>query len=57
MCGVEFGRSTHHGYFRIGSVVVGEGKADFSADNANDLVNPGEAYWKWKTVEDHVRSL
>ncbi|KAI0373207.1 NAD-P-binding protein [Pilatotrama ljubarskyi] len=39
------------------SVVLGEGKADFSSDNANGLVNPGEAFWKWKTVEDYIREL
>ncbi|KAI0333181.1 NAD-P-binding protein [Cubamyces sp. BRFM 1775] len=44
-------------FFDYLNVVVGEGKADFSSGNANDLVNPGETYWKWKTVEDHVRSL
>ncbi|KAH9890549.1 NAD-P-binding protein [Cubamyces lactineus] len=44
-------------FFDYLNVVVGEGKADFSLANANDLVNPGETYWKWKTVEDHVRGL
>ncbi|CDO71863.1 hypothetical protein BN946_scf184940.g10 [Trametes cinnabarina] len=38
-------------------VVIGEGKADFSTTNANALVNPGEAFWKWTTVEEYVRAL
>ncbi|KAI0668414.1 hypothetical protein C8Q78DRAFT_1047045 [Trametes maxima] len=38
-------------------VVTGEGRADFSSDNANELVNPAEAFWKWKTVEAHVCEL
>ncbi|KAI0690293.1 hypothetical protein C8T65DRAFT_745886 [Cerioporus squamosus] len=31
------------------------GKMDFSRENANELVNPGESLWKWKTVEDQLR--
>ncbi|KAI0324899.1 NAD(P)-binding protein [Cubamyces sp. BRFM 1775] len=38
-------------------LVIAEGKGDFSSDNANSLVNPGESFWKWKTVEEHVRGL
>ena len=38
-------------------VLMGEGKMDFSKDNLNELVNPGESLWKWKTVEDHLRAL
>ncbi|KAI0831640.1 NAD-P-binding protein [Trametes gibbosa] len=37
-------------------VSIGEGKADFTSDNANALVNPGETFWKWRTLEDHVRA-
>ncbi|RPD55653.1 hypothetical protein L227DRAFT_509682, partial [Lentinus tigrinus ALCF2SS1-6] len=37
-------------------VLIGEGKLDFS-DNSNELVNPGESLWKWKTVEDQLRGL
>lgn len=37
-------------------VAVGEGKLDFSSDNDNELVNPKNSLWKWKTVEDHIRS-
>ena len=36
---------------------MGEGRLDFSKDNLNELVNPGESLWKWKTVEDQIREL
>ncbi|TFK84562.1 NAD(P)-binding protein [Polyporus arcularius HHB13444] len=36
-------------------VLVGQGKFDFSSENANELVNPGQSLWKWKTVEDLLR--
>ncbi|TFK77937.1 hypothetical protein K466DRAFT_668576 [Polyporus arcularius HHB13444] len=36
-------------------VLVGQGKTDFSNENANELVNPGQSLWKWKTVEDYLR--
>ncbi|KAI0628748.1 hypothetical protein C8Q77DRAFT_1161782 [Trametes polyzona] len=36
-------------------VVVGQGRADFSSANSNELINPGETLWKWRTIEDHVR--
>ena len=35
-------------------VLIGENKMDFSK-NDNELVNPGQSIWKWKTVEDLVR--
>ncbi|KAH9890052.1 NAD-P-binding protein [Cubamyces lactineus] len=38
-------------------LVIAEGKSDFSSDNVKNLINPGETFWKWKTVEDHVRGL
>ncbi|KAH9942383.1 uncharacterized protein BXZ73DRAFT_97795 [Epithele typhae] len=37
-------------------VILGEGAADFSTDNGNELVNPGESLWKWTTVEDELRA-
>ncbi|RPD55669.1 NAD-P-binding protein [Lentinus tigrinus ALCF2SS1-7] len=37
-------------------VLIGEGKLDFS-DNSNELINPGESLWKWRTVEDQLRGL
>ncbi|RPD57559.1 NAD(P)-binding protein [Lentinus tigrinus ALCF2SS1-6] len=36
-------------------VLIGQGKLDFSGENANELVNPGQSLWKWKTVEDQLR--
>ncbi|TFK80642.1 hypothetical protein K466DRAFT_558868 [Polyporus arcularius HHB13444] len=36
-------------------VLIGQGKLDFSRENANELVNPGQSLWKWKTVEDQLR--
>ena len=38
-------------------VLLGEGKVDYSSDNSNELVNPGQSLWKWKTVEQHIQSL
>ncbi|KAI0644782.1 NAD-P-binding protein [Trametes meyenii] len=38
-------------------VLVGEGKGDFSAENGNELVNPAQSFWRWKTVDDYVREL
>ncbi|KAG9019440.1 hypothetical protein FRB90_002263 [Tulasnella sp. 427] len=35
--------------------VFGSGLMDFSRENNNELVNPGEAFWKWKSVTDAVR--
>jgi|SRR5579862_9169084 len=34
--------------------VMGEGKLDFS-ENSNELVNPGEKEWKWKTLKDYAK--
>lgn len=34
--------------------LMGEGKVDFSNDNQNELVNPGERSWKWKPVAQHL---
>ncbi|KAI0059293.1 NAD(P)-binding protein [Artomyces pyxidatus] len=31
------------------------GKLDFSGDNDNDLVNPGQRGWKWATVAEYVQ--
>jgi len=36
--------------------VMGEGKLDFS-QNENELVNPGEKFWKWKTVEAYAKEV
>ena len=39
-----------------GRVLIGQGKLDFASENANELVNPEQSLWKWKTVEDQLRS-
>ncbi|KAI0944621.1 hypothetical protein AcW1_002289 [Taiwanofungus camphoratus] len=38
-------------------VLMAEGKLDFTTDNDNELVNPDQKFWKWKTVEDYVREV
>ncbi|OBZ65409.1 hypothetical protein A0H81_14542 [Grifola frondosa] len=38
-------------------VLMGEGILDLSKNNINELINPGEGKWKWKTVEDHIREI
>ncbi|KAI0806853.1 hypothetical protein C8Q74DRAFT_1312876 [Fomes fomentarius] len=40
--------------FRIPGSASAAGKLDFTA-NDNELVNPGESLWKWRTVEDQLR--
>ncbi|KAL6299991.1 hypothetical protein BKA93DRAFT_803954 [Sparassis latifolia] len=35
-------------------LTLNEGQIDFS-DNDNELVNPNQSVWKWKTVEDLTR--
>ncbi|KAI0630223.1 hypothetical protein C8Q77DRAFT_249300 [Trametes polyzona] len=37
-------------------VALGEGWLNLSP-NENELVNPGQKLWKWKTVEDQIRGL
>ena len=39
------------------SVLIGEGKLDFSTRNHNELINPGQTLWKWKTLEDEIREI
>ena len=41
----------------ICSVLIGEGKMNFSNDHVNELVNPGQSLWKWRTVEDELRGI
>lgn len=36
---------------------MGENKTDFSSNNSNELVNPEQKVWKWKTVEDYFREI
>ena len=35
--------------------MMGEGNLDHSTDNQNDVVNPKECHWKWKTVLDFAK--
>ena len=37
------------------SLVFALGMADFSMENHNELVNPGEKYWRWKTVAQFAK--
>jgi hypothetical protein len=30
------------------------GNLDFSEANDNELVNPGQSKWKWKTIETYA---
>ncbi|KAG8899150.1 hypothetical protein FRC01_010644 [Tulasnella sp. 417] len=34
--------------------IYGHGVIDFAKDNANEILNPGQNYWKWKTIEEWV---
>ncbi|KAG8920077.1 hypothetical protein FRC01_000942 [Tulasnella sp. 417] len=34
--------------------IYGHGVTDFTKDNANEILNPGQNYWKWKNMEDWV---
>jgi hypothetical protein len=33
------------------------GNLDFSQSNDNELVNPGESKWKWKTIEEYAEEV
>ncbi|KZS91069.1 NAD(P)-binding protein, partial [Sistotremastrum niveocremeum HHB9708] len=37
-------------------LAAGEGWLNYSKVNSNELVNPGESLWKWKTVEEFVEA-
>lgn len=39
---------------RVFTMSGGGGNLDFSQDNHNELVNPGETKWKWKTMEEYA---
>jgi hypothetical protein len=36
---------------------MGEGKMDWSSHNDNELVNPEQSVWKWKTVKMRVEEM
>ncbi|KAI0333182.1 NAD-P-binding protein [Cubamyces sp. BRFM 1775] len=38
-------------------VAAGEGWMDYSKENANELINPGQSLWKWKTVDDELKEM
>jgi hypothetical protein len=40
---------------RVFTMSGGGGNLDFSEHNHNELVNPGESKWKWKTIEDYAK--
>ncbi|KAG9046509.1 hypothetical protein FS837_004259 [Tulasnella sp. UAMH 9824] len=42
----RFWRALRYGY--------GHGLTDFTKDNSNEILNPGQKYWKWKTMEEWV---
>lgn len=33
---------------------MAEGLMDQSKDNDNDLINPGETLWRWKTLDEFI---
>ena len=42
---------------RVFRMSGGTGNLDFSKENNNDLVNPGESRWKWKTMEEYAEEV
>jgi hypothetical protein len=42
---------------RVFLMTGGTGNLDFSMRNDNELVNPGERKWKWKSIEQYVDEL
>ncbi|CCM05454.1 uncharacterized protein FIBRA_07674 [Fibroporia radiculosa] len=46
----------HYGPLHHIRILIAEGRHDFTENN-NELVNPGQKAWKWKTVEDYVREV
>jgi hypothetical protein len=39
---------------RVFTMSGGGGNLDFSDHNHNELVNPGQSKWKWKSIEDYA---
>ncbi|KAM5534545.1 hypothetical protein V8D89_011749 [Ganoderma adspersum] len=37
------------------NVLVGEGKGDYADNNSNELVNPGQRFWMWRSIEEELR--
>jgi hypothetical protein len=42
---------------RIFRMCGGTGNLDFSKKNDNELVNPGQSKWKWKTMEEYAEEV
>jgi hypothetical protein len=42
---------------RVFRMSGGTGNLDFSTKNDNELVNPGESKWKWKTMEKYAEEV
>lgn len=40
----------------ITSVAIAEGQLEIS-ENENELVNPSQRLWKWKTIDDELRGI
>lgn len=38
-------------------LLMAEGKLDLTLDSQNELINPGEKYWKWKTLGSYAREV
>ncbi|GJJ09344.1 hypothetical protein Clacol_003566 [Clathrus columnatus] len=38
-------------------LLMSEGKIDFSVDNQNELINPGEKLWDWTTMEQYAKNV
>jgi len=42
---------------RVFRMAASGGNLDFSKRNDNELVNPGESKWKWKTIEEYAEQV
>jgi hypothetical protein len=42
---------------RVFRMSGGTGNLDFSKRNDNELVNPGQSKWKWKTMEEYAQEV
>jgi len=42
---------------RVFRMSGGTGNLDFSKQNDNELVNPGQSRWKWKTMEEYAEEV
>ncbi|KAL7273859.1 hypothetical protein RUND412_003257 [Rhizina undulata] len=38
-------------------LMMSEGLYDYSQHNGNDIINPGDRYFKWKTASDYAREV